>query len=247
MFWKKSWEPEAVLALIGGIVAAFFFGNVAVGVLHATGAIGFKTEDSLGTVLLATLSFQGVAVILGTVFLKTHDSNWREVFGETSWERCLALACSTLAVVAPVMYALNYGSQVVLEKLHWPVSYQRAVELILNAKSPWLSAYMVFFAVVLAPLGEEFFFRGLLFSTVKRFGWPKLGWFGVSFLFALIHVNAPAFLPLFVLALALTWLYEKTQGLLAPVLAHSLFNTANLVILQFQEPINRWLEQHHLM
>jgi len=44
-------------------------------------------------------------------------------------------------------------------------------------------------------------------------------------------------LPLFVLALALTWLYEKTGGLLAPVLAHSLFNVANLLLLLFAQPL----------
>ena len=142
---------------------------------------------------------------------------------------------AVLAGVAPVMFALKFISEIALQKLHWPVADQRAVELILSAKTPWLSGYMVFFAVLLAPLGEEFFFRGLLFSTAKRFGWPKLGWFGVSFLFALIHVNAPTFLPLFVLALALTWLYEKTEGLLAPVIAHSLFNAANLLLILFAQ------------
>jgi len=93
---------------------------------------------------------------------------------------------------------------------------------------------------VLAPLGEEFFFRGLLFSTAKRFGWPKLGWLGASGLFALSHLNVPTLLPLFVLALALTWLYEQTEGLLAPVLAHSLFNAANLLALL-------WAEKHHYL
>jgi membrane protease YdiL (CAAX protease family) len=33
-----------------------------------------------------------------------------------------------------------------------------------------------------------------------------------------------------VLALALTWLYEKTGNLLASIVVHSLFNAANLVI-----------------
>ena len=46
------------------------------------------------------------------------------------------------------------------------------------------------------------------------------------------------FLPLFVLALALTWLYDKTEGLLAPFMAHSLFNLANLAYLL-------WFERHH--
>jgi len=74
-----------------------------------------------------------------------------------------------------------------------------------------------------------------LFSAAKKFGWPRLGWVGVSLLFAFIHDNLPIFLPLFVLALALTWLYEKTEGLLAPILAHSLFNAANLVLLLLQQ------------
>ena len=59
-------------------------------------------------------------------------------------------------------------------------------------------------------------------------------WFVASLLFAAIHGSAPVFLPLFVFALALTWLYERTEGLLAPMLAHGLFNAANLIILLSQ-------------
>ena len=33
------------------------------------------------------------------------------------------------------------------------------------------------------------------------------------------------------LALALTWLYELTDNLLAPILVHALFNAANLAML----------------
>jgi membrane protease YdiL (CAAX protease family) len=54
-----------------------------------------------------------------------------------------------------------------------------------------------------------------------------------------MHANAPIFLSLFVLALALTWLYEEAEGLLAPVMAHSLFNCANVVMLLLQEQSNR--------
>jgi len=224
-----------MLSLIGGIVAAFFFGNVAAGILHQAGTPGFKSEDGLGMVLLATLSFQGTAILLGTIFLKTHDTPWREVFGETNWKRCLGLAALALVVSVPVIWGLNCGSQYLLDKLGWKLVDERAVELVMGAKSPWLMAYLIIFAVVLAPLGEEFFFRGLLFSLAKRYGWPKLGWFGVSFLFAAVHLNLPTFLPLFLLALVLTWLYEKTEGLLAPVMAHSLFNLANLVVLLWQK------------
>jgi membrane protease YdiL (CAAX protease family) len=234
VLWKKTWELEAVLALIGGIVVAFIFGNVAAGLLQQAGVSGFKTELSIGYVLLATLSFHGTVIVLGTAFLLTRGSDWREVWGSASWKRCLALACGVLALITPVIMGLEYASGIILEKMHWPVESQEAVKMILAAP-PGICVYMVIFATVLAPMAEEFFFRGLLFSTAKQFGWPKLGWFGVSFLFALMHVNAPTFLPLFALALALTWLCEKTDGLLAPIIAHSLFNTANLVILFLAE------------
>ena len=100
-----------------------------------------------------------------------------------------------------------------------------------GAKSPWLRVYLGFFAIVLAPVAEEFVFRGTLFPLVKQFGFPKLALFGVSILFALIHVNAPTFVPLFFFALAQTWLYERTDNLLAPITVHALFNAANLIAL----------------
>lgn len=235
MLWKKPWPPEALLTLVGGIVAAFFFGNVAAGLLRQAGVSGFKHEDGAGSVLVATLSFHGAALVLGTLFLKLNDTGWREVLGG-NWKRSLALALAALAAAAPVMFGLKFISEIALQKIGWPVVDQRAVELIIGAKSPWLRAYLFFFAIALAPLAEEFVFRGVLFSAAKKSGWPKLGWLGASFFFALIHFNAPTFLPLFVFALALTWLYEKTEGLLAPVIAHSLFNAANLALLCLLKP-----------
>jgi len=69
----------------------------------------------------------------------------------------------------------------------------------------------------------------------RRRGWQVLSWFGVSALFALIHMNLQTFLPLFVFALALTWLYEKTDNLLAPITAHALFNATNFALLLWQK------------
>jgi len=46
-------------------------------------------------------------------------------------------------------------------------------------------------------------------------------------------MDAAALVPLFVLAVALTWLYERTDNLLAPIAAHSLFNIAGLIVFYF--------------
>jgi membrane protease YdiL (CAAX protease family) len=236
MLWKKTWRPETVMLLVGGILFAFFTANLTVDLLRRAGVAGFRTPDDNGSVLLATLAFHGAAIVAGILFFKLHGIGWREISGleAVGWRRQLWLVFVALAVSLPLMFALKFLSELALKKMGWPVEDQRAVELILAAKSTALKIYLGFFAVVLAPLAEEFIFRGLLYSGAKKLGWPKCGWILVSLLFALIHASAPIFLPLFVFALALTWLYEKTEGLLAPVVAHSLFNAANLGLLIIQ-------------
>jgi len=131
----------------------------------------------------------------------------------------------------------------VLNKIGWPVEDQRAVELLLAAKSIWAQGYFVLFAVVIAPVAEEFIFRGMLYPFIKQLGSPRAALFGVSAIFAGVHLDAGTFVPLFALALLLTWLYEKTDCLLAPIAAHSLFNAANLVALHFLPRLNDWLDK----
>jgi membrane protease YdiL (CAAX protease family) len=240
MLWKREWRPDVVMLLVGAVVLSFLMGNLAVELLRRVGVAGFRTYEDTGSVLVATLSFHGPAIVAGIAFLKLHDIRWRDALGwnKDNWKLQLLLTVTVLAAALPVMFGLKYISALALHKMGWAVEDQRAVEMFSSVKSTWLQIYLGFFAVVLAPLGEEFVFRGLLFSAAKKLGRPWVvwvGWVGVSLLFAFIHFSAPIFLPLFVLALALTWLYEKTEGLLAPIVAHSLFNAANLGLLYLSQ------------
>ncbi len=229
---RNPWQPELVLLFCGAQLLCFSAGILAATLLHKAGVHGFKHDGDFGNILLATLSFQGATWGLIPVLLRQHQIHWRDVFGLRKLDsvRALGWAMAALIVVLPVVLSLNYFSEAALEKAGWQPKSQTAVELLTGAPLWPTGIYLGFFAVVLAPVAEEFIFRGVLFPFVKQLGWPKLAWFGVSFLFALIHGSAAIFIPLFVLALALTWLYEKTGNLLAPIVVHSLFNATNLVI-----------------
>ena len=50
-----------------------------------------------------------------------------------------------------------------------------------------------------------------------------------------------SFVPLLIFAAVLVRLYESFENLLAPMVAHSLFNAANFLTLIFQDQINRAL------
>ena len=230
---RNPWQPELVLLFGGTQLLCFAAGILTASLLHKFGVAGFRQDDDFGNILLATMSFQGVTWVLIPVLLRLNQIHWRDAFGlrKVDFFRALAWAMAALIVVLPVVLTLNFLSETALEKAGWQPKSQAAVELLNDAPLWPTGIYLGVFAVVLAPVAEEFIFRGVLFPFVKQLGWPKLAWFGVSFLFALIHGAAAIFIPLFVLALALTWLYEKTGNLLAPIVVHGLFNAANLALL----------------
>jgi membrane protease YdiL (CAAX protease family) len=233
MLSQKPWRAEAVIQLFAAVFACMCLGMVVAGLLQQAGIAAFKSPDSFASLLLATLSFQGAAWILILIFLKRHAVPWRDAFGfrDENVKAALATAIKTVLVVLPIAWGIQYLSATVLEKFGWQPENERAVDLIANAGSFWLRVYLGFFAIVLAPVAEEFLFRGTLFPFVKQLGFPKIAWFGVSFLFAAIHLNAPTLVPLLVFALAQTWLYDRTDNLLAPITSHAVFNAANLVVL----------------
>jgi membrane protease YdiL (CAAX protease family) len=236
MLTEKPWRAEAVMLFCAAQFACLCLGLTVGLLLHKAGAPGFKQPDDFGNLLFATLSFQGTAWMLIFLFLRLHRTGWRAAFGFRGPKiKHPVLLTLGFMIVFLVVWLLQGASIEVLKKLGWSPESQMAVLLLLKAKSWWVTVYFGLFAVVIAPVAEEFIFRGMLFPFVRQLGFPKLAWFGVSALFAAIHMNVPTFVPLFVFALALTWLYEKTDNLLAPITAHALFNAANFVMLLWQK------------
>jgi membrane protease YdiL (CAAX protease family) len=233
MLSVKPWRAETVIQFCAALFFCICFGALVSGVLRHLGVSGFKELDDFGNILIGTVSFQGVTWLLALIFLKQHHIGWRNALGfrGPQLRRALLLALIVFAIILPVAWLLQWASVTTLTKMGWPPDHQLAVQLFENADSWWKRAYLGVFAACLAPVAEEFVFRGVLYPFVKQLGWPRLAAFSVSFLFALIHFDVATFLPLFVLALALTWLYEQTDNLLAPILVHALFNGSNLVML----------------
>ncbi len=81
-------------------------------------------------------------------------------------------------------------------------------------------------AVVLAPLAEETFFRGILQTTFRRY--TRRPWVSIacaSVLFGAVHASYIQDVPsLILLGVVLGYNYERTSRLVAPILIHALFN-----------------------
>jgi len=89
-------------------------------------------------------------------------------------------------------------------------------------------------AALIAPLIEEFLFRGYFYPVLKRITGPVPAAIAISLFFGAIHYNAAGFPVLTVLALALTLAYEWSGSILVPIFMHACFNSIMLALMWWQ-------------
>ena len=159
-------------------------------------------------------------------FLREHQVSWAEGFGfRNQWGRAVLLGI----LIALIFLPLGWGLQQACGQLMTHVPYfklqpqeQLAVQALRVATSWWNRLVLGAATILLAPVAEEMLFRGILYPAIKQAGFPRLALWGTALLFAAMHLELSlTFVPLLVLALVLTLLYERTNNLLAPIAAHA--------------------------
>ena len=223
-----------MLRLLAGFYSAMFLAGLA--------ALGYKEAfpdaitNQIVVFTVGTFTFQGVTLVLIHIFLSQHQMTWGEAFGfrEPRLARAIFLGALVSILLLPVALSLAELSARLIRSAGFSPELQQPVQVVREATSIFQLIVHGLAAVAFAPVVEELIFRGILYPTVKRFSSPGAALWGVSFLFALTHMNFTVLLPLTVLAIILTFLYETTRNLIAPIIAHSLFNAANFGFLVFQ-------------
>jgi membrane protease YdiL (CAAX protease family) len=138
----------------------------------------------------------------------------------------LKFACMALMIVLPIqlLWALAFQLRGV------PLEIQDVVQVFVRPSDPAQPWVLAVFGAVVAPFTEEGVFRGLLYPSLRAR--MRGGGFGsavlVSLLFAGIHGNMLAAVPLFALSLVLCWVMERTNSLLACVTVHVVHNALSL-------------------
>jgi len=144
------------------------------------------------------------------------------------WKYDTAAAVAACLAAFPVCFALAWAfSKVVPPEMQHPHRMLTAVD---KLSGGW--AILILLSVlVLAPLCEEIFFRGLLQSIIRKYtGSPWTAILVASVPFALLHFDQPQHMvALFALGVILGYNYERQGRLYAPIGVHMLFNAVNLV------------------
>lgn len=185
-----------------------------------------------GSAAVAVLFLVFITVILAALRLRA--ISWRDTFGLTqvSLPGILGRAVLLLLLAYPLIAAASDLSEFFLtaggDKED---SAQDMVRFFAHSDAAGAKWVVAVSAVIIAPMQEEFLFRGYIYGVVRRYGGVMAGVLFNSVLFAAIHVHLPSFAPLFVLAVCLTLAYEWTGSIWVPMCMHALFNSTTVVSL----------------
>jgi len=217
--------PEALVALVLGV---FFIWLMAKALSKGDAAESAVTvEQVLPSSIFFVMLAGGIAFYLK--FLR--GMRLRETFGFNRVPplKVLGWAAGLLVCVFPLVFIAAYLSQSALPKQD--VTPQPLVELFRNVAHHGNMKAMVMIlvdAVFIAPMCEEFLFRGFFYGVGKRFLGPISAGLLSAALFAAFHLNLGSLASLFVLAICLNLAYERTGSLFVPMCMHAFFNFANL-------------------
>ncbi len=128
--------------------------------------------------------------------------------------------------------AAAFGAAYLLA-LEWIGPLRALKEHALRSAPPEASAgwgwALAILAVLVAPLFEEFIFRGLVFRGLRRSVRPAAAVFGSAAIFAVIHPPISV-IPVFGLGLAAAMSFNSGGLLVAPIVAHALYNAAAILL-----------------
>ncbi len=216
------------VALIGLVLR----GVLAPVLLRLFGDDGLKL-DEVDRDLLASLGCNGLLIVFAVLFAQRRGRSAGFAVGLDGSRRETLLFESGLAIlgliaVAPFFVASFELNALVLDRLG--IAQQQAmVQQLLAAKDKLHDAWIVVGIGTLIPFCEEILFRGLMLRGLVQVLRPGPAILASALFFAVMH-DPSARVPVFVLGLLFGLLYVRTRSILAPFVAHALFNTAQLLL-----------------
>ena len=135
-----------------------------------------------------------------------------------------------LTLLWPVLLLLLLSSSLYLA-LGLPLKPQPALLKFLEAKELGQMIPFLVYALVIAPVWEEVFFRGTLFPWLAgRLPVSQAQWLS-ALAFGAVHLHGPTLIPLTVFGALLAGIYRSTGSLVPAILVHSLFNANTCALL----------------
>ncbi len=214
---EPAWGvPEAIEALVLWV----FLAVVTTSVLSRT---GFRGRELVGAAAIVPSLVAGCGAIAWVRLVK-RDSRFGWDLGR-SW-RGILLGLAVAGVLTPLALALEHLLQSAWRPVEHPL-----VPVFASAGGGASRVALVVVACAVVPVLEETLFRGIVYRSLRSAWSPLPAALVSALIFSVGHLSWVGFLPYLLVGLALSWAYERSGTLLAPAVAHGVFNGFNLALL----------------
>jgi len=186
-----------------------------------------------GAAWLAPALLPGVGLAAGLLLLSLsgfRPANFWGLVGRNPRQEFQQSLQALLTLLWPVLLLLFLSSSLYLA-LGLPLKPQPALMKFLEAKE--LSQMLPFlaYALVMAPVWEEVFFRGTLFPWLAgRMPVHQAQWLS-ALAFGAVHLHGPTLIPLTFFGALLAGIYRTSGSLVPAILVHALFNANTCALL----------------
>jgi len=187
-----------------------------------------QVQANTSRLLLASAASMGIALTLAAGAFRLLPVG-RPGESREGVLRCIGTGLLALLYFMPVGVGLRLAWVFLLERIGLPADLQDVVGVIAGESDPLMLVLWFVVVVGLAPLGEELVFRAGVFRFLSNRMRPGLAMAISAALFAGIHLNLQASLPLFAFGVALAQVYHKTGRIITSIVLHAAFNLTTML------------------
>jgi len=179
-----------------------------------------------GTLLVLTATQIGLLAVAGGLVVAPRALAGLRLVPPSGLLRSIGLGLGLAVPAWVAATVLAYVTSLLLQA----VGFHEAtgpIDSALNRADP--TVILVSFLFV-APVAEEYFFRGVVYNAWERERGATVAIFGSAALFAAIHTSLFSLVPIFVLGVVLAVLFQRTRSLPATMALHAGFNAISVVL-----------------
>jgi len=216
--------------LLGNVLAVLCFVPVAAALYLSGADMGQLLRVALSPLGITVSALASDAALLGVVYFRIVRP------GATSWakmglERKQLLQRLLLGILFGfVLFGLSTGLELLLDSFG---IHQTQADLFASIRHASLGEFglVLLAGAVVAPIVEEIYFRGFVFRSYLEQKGPAQAYLFSAAIFAAIHMNAAALLPIFAMGLLLSLLYSRTGSIVPGMAAHAVNNAAAFLLI----------------
>ncbi len=219
-----SWEDALKIAII-----FLFFSHIFFIFEHLlTGFLGTAGIDKRSSIVVDSV-FMDIFVLLLVIRFAVVKYKQKIAALGISFKNIakdIGIALYGYLAFLPVLAGIFFCVLVVAKLLNYTPPAEPIYELVFKERRPHLLVVISLMVALIGPVVEEIFFRGFLYSALKKRLNVTAAMVVSACIFSLLHTNVLGFLPIVFLGIFLAYLREKTGSLIPSITVHMVHNAA---------------------